>query len=242
MIPKIIHYIWLGGKPLPKIAEKCIASWKKYCPDYEIKRWDESNLNINQYKYAKDAYDAKRYAFASDVMRFDVLYKYGGVYVDIDVEILNKIDDLLNNKSFTGFEKTDIVAPGLIYGANQGDDLCKQMLEYYSNANFAQDIDNGETVCTIFTKMLKKYGLVLNGGTQVLPQITVYSREWFCPINVITNRKKITKNTRTIHWYNASWYTPKQKFKHGVKVFFNIITFGLFGKWLHRRKNGKQKN
>ena len=110
MIPKIIHYIWLGGKPLPKIAEKCIASWKKYCPDYEIKRWDETNLNISQYQYAQDAYDAKKYAFASDVMRFDVLYKYGGVYVDIDVEILKPIDDLLDTSSFTGFEKNEPIS------------------------------------------------------------------------------------------------------------------------------------
>lgn len=241
MIPKIIHYIWLGGKPLPKIAEKCMASWKKYCPDYEIKRWDETNLNISQYQYAKDAYDAKKYAFASDVMRFDVLYKYGGVYVDIDVEILKPIEDLLNNSSFTGFETSSLLNPGLIYASNKDDSLCEEILQYYKQANFELDMKNKETVCTIFTKILTKHGLLLNGKTQNLPQITVYSREWFCPIDVITNKKTITQNTRTIHWYNASWYTPKQKLKHNIKVFLNVITFGLFGKLLDYQSKVKTK-
>ena len=92
MIPKIIHYIWLGGKPLPKIAEKCIKSWQRYCPDYKIKRWDESNLDLDKYQFARDAYDAKKFAFASDVLRTDILYQYGGIYLDIDVELLKNID------------------------------------------------------------------------------------------------------------------------------------------------------
>ena len=105
MIPKVIHYIWLGGKPLPKITEKCIESWKKYCPDYEIKRWDETNLDIDKYKFAKDAYEAKKFAFASDVFRTDILYKEGGIYLDVDVELVKPIDDLiLDVDCVMGFE------------------------------------------------------------------------------------------------------------------------------------------
>ena len=105
MIPKVIHYIWLGGNPLPKIAEKCIESWKKFCPDYEIKRWDETNLDVNQYQFAKDAYDAKKFAFVSDVFRTEILYNEGGIYLDIDVELIKSIDDILqDNDCVMGFE------------------------------------------------------------------------------------------------------------------------------------------
>ena len=95
MIPKIIHYVWVGGKPLTPLAEKCIASWKKYCPDYEIKRWDEKTFDVNQNKYCKQAYECKKWAFASDFVRLYVLYNEGGIYLDSDIEVLKNFDDLL---------------------------------------------------------------------------------------------------------------------------------------------------
>ena len=109
MIPKVIHYIWLGGAPLSPLIEKCIESWKKQCPDYEIKRWDESNLDIGKYKFAKEAYDAKNWAFASDVFRYDVLYNNGGIYLDTDVELLKPLDEFLKYNFFAGFEDDETI-------------------------------------------------------------------------------------------------------------------------------------
>ena len=236
MIAKKIHYIWLGKGDKPKIFEKCLASWKKYCPDWEIVEWNEDNLDLSKYQYALDAYNDKKYAFASDVFRFDILYSEGGIYFDTDVELLQPIDKFLGNKAFVGFETNDLLNPGLICGMEKGCVVGKNMLDYYSNANYKKDRENGETVCTIFTRMLQQEGLKLDNTTQKLENITVYASEYFCPINVVTNTKRVAENTYSIHWYDASWYSSKQKFRHNVKVVLNKLTFGAFGKILEKRK------
>lgn len=214
MIEKKIHYIWLGGNELPKIAKKCIKSWKKFCPDYEIIRWDESNLNLDECKYARQAYDAKKYAFASDFLRFDILFKEGGIYLDIDVELLKPLDNYLNNEVFSGFETELNVAPGLIFGAEKGSSFVKEIIENYKNREF---IKNNEmdltTVCKIVTGMLKEKGMKINNTEQVIENIHIYPAEVFCPINPDTFVKKVTKNTVSIHHYNASWYEKKKGFK-----------------------------
>lgn len=105
-IPKVIHYCWFGGNPLPSLAEKCIASWRKYLPDYEIKRWDESNFDVNIIPYTKQAYEAKKYAFVSDYARFWILYNYGGLYFDTDVEVIRSMDDIIAAGPFMGCENS----------------------------------------------------------------------------------------------------------------------------------------
>ena len=239
MIPKVIHYIWLGEKPLPKIARKCIASWKKYCPDYEIKRWDESNLNIEKYQFAKDAYDAKKFAFVSDVFRTEILYKYGGVYLDVDVELLKPLDEFLTYKMFGGFETSSLLAPGLIWGTEQDDENLKKILDIYKFLKFDKNNLNNLTVCEIYTKYFEKLGLQRKNLTQKINEYIFFSSDYFCPIDVITSKKRITDNTHSIHWYNASWYSPKQKFKNRFKKFANILTFGLFGKRILKLKSRK---
>ena len=231
MIPKVIHYIWLGGNPLPKIAEKCIESWKKFCPDYEIKRWDETNLDVNQYQFAKDAYDAKKFAFVSDVFRTEILYNEGGIYLDIDVELIKSIDDILqDNDCVMGFETSNLLNPGLFIATKKENPDLQNILEIYKTLNF--DVNNlmKLTVCEIYTKYYEPKGLVRENKTQQIENTKFYASEFFSPIDVITNKKKITKNTQSIHWYNASWYTPKQKIKNKIKKFLNICTFGLAGK------------
>ena len=239
MIPKIIHYIWLGGKPLPELVNKCIESWKKYCPDYEIKRWDESNLDLNKYQFAKSAYEQKKYAFASDVFRFDILKQCGGVYLDVDVELVSNIDALLKDEFFVGFEGGNIINPGLIMGANKDCEILQDMIEIYKNATF--DVNNTPklTICVFTTNYLqKKYALKLDNSCQELSKgIKVYSSDYFCPYNNVTNKFKKTKNTLSIHWYNASWFTPKQKLKMKFKKFLNVISFGGFGKLAHKIKS-----
>lgn len=231
MIPKIIHYIWLGGKPLPKIATKCIKSWKKYCPDYEIKRWDESNLDLNKYKFAKDAYDAKKFAFASDVLRTDILYQYGGIYLDIDVELLKNIDEFLKYRIFMGFETSDSLNPGLLIGCEPSTFELKDILNIYQNLKFDAQKCKGLTICEIYTIYFKENQcLIPKNLTQILDKNAFFSSEYFAPIDNITSKKKITKNTYSIHWYCSSWYTPKMKFLKSLKKIANLFTFGMAGK------------
>ncbi|MBQ8196546.1 MAG: glycosyl transferase [Clostridia bacterium] len=237
MIPKIIHYIWLGGNPLPEIANKCIASWQKFCPDYEIRRHDETNLNLDKYQFARDAYDAKKFAFASDVLRTDVLYNEGGIYFDVDVELIKPIDDLLEGKSaVTGFESSCVLAPGLIMATKKHNPDMLAILETYKNATFNINDMTANTICEVFMAHYEKKGLVRENKTQTIEGTTFYSSEYFSPIDVITNRKKITENTRSIHWYSASWYTPKQKALLRIKKIANFLTFGLAGKIYNKIK------
>ncbi len=231
MIPKIIHYIWLGGKELPDLDKECIESWKKYCPDYEIKRWDESNLNLDFCDYVREAYDNKKYAFASDVLRLDLLYRYGGIYLDVDVKIIKPIDKFLENKCFGGFEGGNQVNPGIIFGCEAGNEDIKNIIESYKQRHFVVDgkVDQ-KTICETFTEYYSQFGLERVNKTQVLPNITVYAMEYFCPIDIVTSKTKYTSNTHAVHLYNASWYSPWGKVKKFVKKVLNIFTFGLFGK------------
>ena len=237
MIPKKIHYIWVGGNPLTPLAEKCIESWKKFCPDYEIKRWDESNLDINCCDYVREAYENKKYAFASDVLRLQKLYEYGGIYLDIDVELLKPIDNLLKHDCFSGFEASRLINPGVIFGSKKGNKDIKNILDIYLNRRFViNDKLDLKTICETVTEYYQEFGLKKEDRCQKLDKIMVYSSDYFSPINMITNKKRITKNTYSIHWLNASWYSKKQKLKNKVKKILNFFTFGLFGKLLFKGK------
>lgn len=243
MIPKVIHYIWLGGKPLPKIAEKCIESWKKFCPDYEIKRWDETNLDLNKYQFVVDAIEAKKFAFASDVLRTEILYNYGGIYLDIDVELIKPIDNLIADVDcLMGFETSNLLNPGLLIASKPNNPDLKNILETYKTLKFDANNLINITVCEIYTKYYEQFGLKRENSTQQIANTKFYAAEYFSPIDVITNKKKITKNTHSIHWYQASWYTPKQKFLNRIKKFANIITFGLAGKVYSKLKHKKTGN
>ena len=231
MIPKVIHYIWLGGKPLPKIAEKCIESWKKFCPNYEIKKWDETNLNIDKYQFAKDAYESKKYAFVSDVFRTEILFNEGGIYFDIDVELIKEIKEIIKDYDCVmGFETSNLLNPGLFIASKKSNQDLKNILKIYEETKFDINKLMDLTVCEIFTKYYESKGLIREDKTQKVENTKFYTSEYFSPINVITNKKKITKNTHSIHWYNASWYTSKQKFKNKIKKVLNFCTFGLAGK------------
>lgn len=222
MIPKVIHYCWFGGNPLPEDAKKYIETWKKYCPDYEIKEWNESNFDVSCCAYVKEAHEAKKWAFVSDYARFAILYKYGGVYFDTDVEIIKPIDDILAKGPFMGLERNEpcCVAPGLGLAANPGLGLYKEILDFYKKKHFRKE--NGKlditTVVDYTTEILKKHGLKPILGVQYVAGVYIYPVEYFSPMDVETRELKITNNTYTIHHYAASWYSPWQKFKHSVKM------------------------
>ena len=238
MIPKIIHYIWLGNNPIPKKIKKCINSWKKVCPDYEIKFWNEQNLDLSKYKYVKDSIAAKKYAFASDVLRFQILKEYGGIYLDVDVKLYKTLDKFLQYDFFTGFEDEKAIAPGLICGCVKDNEIVNKMLNYYSKADFNSDISKEQTVCKIITNILKNdYYFEINNKTQISNNVAIFSNDYFCPKDFNTRLVNKTKNTVSIHLYLASWMTNKYRFKQNIKEFLNFISFGLFGKWLKRREN-----
>ena len=226
MIPKIIHYCWFGGKPLPKSAEKCIASWKKYLPDYEIKRWDESNFDVNAIPYTREAYAACKYAFVSDYARFWILYHYGGVYFDTDVEAINNMDDIISAGNFMGVEQQNddriTVAPGLGIGVIRENSLFGQMIEVYSRAHFLNDDGTPclKNIVEITTEQLQKYVLRNISEIQECCGFTMYPKDYFCPIDYDTRELKITENTRTIHHYAESWIPRSTRFKNALSRLF----------------------
>lgn len=224
MIPKTIHYCWFGHSPLPELARKCIASWHKYLPDYEIKEWNEDNFDVNIVPYTAEAYRDGKYAFVSDYARFWVLYRYGGIYFDTDVEVIRPMGDIIERGNFMGFEtdptpscrKADAseasVNPGLGLGVAPGLGLIKKMLDFYEGRHFVFETNmrNQITVVHIATEVLLKCGLKMVQGIQkVEDDCYIYPAEYFCPINVTTGRLHVTPNTRTIHHYAGTWTNRK---------------------------------
>lgn len=231
MIPHKIHYCWFGKNPLPDSAKKCIQSWEKFFPEYEIIEWNEDNYDINKILYIKQAYDAKKYAFVSDYARFDILYHQGGIYFDTDVEVIKSFDDILEKGSFMGCEidglihsKTDcvsestpqiFVAPGLGMAAVAGLDIYREILDFYGTQKFIMDNGkiNSETVVSYTTKILLKYGLKDIKGIQEIGGITIFPEEYFNPLNSLTGKLDLTENTHSIHWYTMSWLSLNQRIK-----------------------------
>lgn len=217
MIPKIIHYCWFGGNPLSELAQKCISSWKKYFPEYEIKEWNESNFNLQCCDYVKEAYEAKKWAFVSDYARFWILYYEGGLYFDTDVEVIKPIDDIINNGAFMGCERTGNyglgVNPGLGIGADPGISLYKEILDDYEKSHFinADGSSSYMTIVTRTTEILNKHGFSNLNQLQQVMGITIYPIDYFCPLDYTTQKLSITGNTRSIHWYDASWFDHRMK-------------------------------
>lgn len=215
MIPKKIHYCWFGRNPLPESAQKCIASWRKYLPDYEIVEWNEDNFDVNSIPYTMQAYQAKKYAFVSDYARFKILYEHGGVYFDTDVEVIRPMDDIIARGPFMGFEidpcpqrPCGAVAPGLCLGAIAEMTLYKSILDYYRTLDFIKADGSHNTtdaVVNITTRELIKVGLEDKAGIQKVADITIYPAEYFNPFDDATGRLNKTNNTYTIHWYSKTW-------------------------------------
>lgn len=231
MIPKIIHYCWFGRNPLPSLAEKCIASWRKYLPDYEIREWNEDNFDVNIIPYTAEAYRMKKYAFVSDYARFWIIYRYGGIYFDTDVEVIRPMEEIIERGNFMGFEMDPDgentpgryaprycfdVALGLGFGMSKAHPFLKKMMEYYSNLEFKGAVMAPwfKTIVAYTTESLMEEGLQNVKGIQQVGDITIYPHEYFAPIDVISGKLHITKNTYTIHWYMGSWGTMKEK---GIK-------------------------
>ena len=209
MIPKVIHYCWFGGNPLPELAQKCIASWRKFFPDYEIKEWNESNFDVNIIPYTSQAYAAKKYAFVSDYARFWVLYREGGIYFDTDVEVIKPMDDIIERGPFMGNElvKTSGVNPGLGLGMYENHLILKELLDFYATLSFINldGTENTHTIVEYTTNILYKHGLKNERDIQNVADVWIYPQDYFNPLNANTGMLKITDNTRSIHWFAKSW-------------------------------------
>ena len=214
MIPKKIHYCWFGRNKLPAKAVKCIASWKKYCPDYEIIEWNEDNVNLDINPYVRKCYDEKRFAFLSDYIRLKVIEEAGGIYFDTDVEVLRPMDNLLRYPAYFGFETEEYINTGLGFGAEAHNSAVIQMIKEY---DVLFDGEHEVVGCPhLNTEALIKFGLERNGKTQDLSVCMVFSADFFNPFDAPTGRLRKTENTYSIHWYSASWMNTYQRIRSRV--------------------------
>lgn len=242
-LPKIIHYCWFGRNPLPAMAIRCIKSWRTFFPDYEIWEWNEDGIapssnscadrymsfNTNVIQYTQEAYSARKYAFVSDYARFWVLYKFGGLYFDTDVEVIRNMDHIIARGSFMGFEQPSEeiknsmnplykVAPGLGLGVNPGLDLYKELLDYYAKLHFLDEEGkpNPITIVKHTTEVLISKGLMQNNKLQQVAGVWIYPWDVFCPQSFYTNKISMSEATVSIHLYSDSWHSPYENFKKKI--------------------------
>lgn len=248
MPPKVIHYCWFGRNPLPPLALKCIASWKKFFPDCEIKEWNEDNFDVNMIPYTKEAYEAKKYAFVSDYARFWILYNYGGYYFDTDVEIVKSFEDIEDKIPFMGAEqkiyfKNDMynVNPGLGLAAEKNNSIYKEVLEKYESLHFYDENGNviPKTVCHYVSEILELHGLKRDNNIQKVDSITIFPADYFNPIDFVTHRMHITSRTHSIHWYMASW--KKQNLQTKIKETSKKFIPEAFQRVINMLKNDRFK-
>ena len=207
LILKKIHYCWFGKNPIPEQNKKYMESWKKYCPDYEIIEWNEDNYDFSHNKYARAAYENKMWAFVSDMVRLDVIYQYGGIYLDTDVELLKSPDDLLYQEGFLGTFYAGEVNTGLGFGAQKGNPLIKEMLEQYEKYEFLYDKDTKSLpLCVDYqTEYLKSKGYIIGGGYQNIDGVSIYAEEILENVCFDTGRVVASDNTVAVHHSHASW-------------------------------------
>lgn len=235
MIPKKIHYCWFGGNPKPDSVQKCINSWKKFCPDYEITEWNENNFNIHCMPFVEQAIEAKKYAFASDVARLIVVYENGGLYFDTDVEVVRSFDDLLFNEAFLGFENNEYVASGLGFGSEAGNEFIKEHIDAYKDEIFIKEDGSFNMIgCPrVATKLLLKKGLVQNGQEQLVDGVRIYPSDYFNPYDSITGKLNRTDNTYSVHWYDASWTNNSKTKKRIAQLAHRVLGVDTVEKMKH---------
>lgn len=222
MIPKKIHYCWFGRNPKPALAQKCIRSWKKYCPDFEIVEWNEDNYDLSSAPlYVRQAYKAKKWAFVTDYVRLQIIYDHGGVYLDTDVELKKNLYPLLCHQAYFGFEDGVHVNTGLGFGAVPKHPIIKDIMDDYKDISFVKEDGSydQETCPSRNTKILLRYGLrqddsqqILNDNVLILPSIHL------CPLSYHTGKRFYSPKTISIHWFGSSWRTEEEKAYQKKKI------------------------
>lgn len=223
MIPKVIHYCWFGMNEKPPLVKKCMESWKRYCPEYSIVEWNESNFDVAGNDYVKEAYESGKWAFVADYARLWIIYHYGGIYLDTDVEILKSFDSLLEETAFLGLEDSRLIATGLGFGAEKRNGIVKTMLQEYDGIHFINEDGSFDTLtCPIRNTNSIQYLLPKTMDYDKVTKIkdaTIFPREYFCPLSADGSEMLKTKNTYSIHWFTATWLSPEEKIVHDYRVF-----------------------
>lgn len=232
MIPKVIHYIWVGKSPLPELTLRCIKSWQDKCPGYEIKLWNEDNLNIEDCLFAKQAYENRKYGFVSDYFRLKVVFEHGGIYLDTDVEVLKPFDDLLGFNAFFGFENEEYIATGLGFGAVKGCAILRELMKGYENVPF-QKADGSFDMMPCpqrDTAVLNRLGLKSGKISQEIDGVKFLPAEYLSPINFTTGISRVTEKTISIHHYMGSWLSEEELKNIRVRYFLIRLFGGGLGK------------
>lgn len=215
-IPKIIHYCWFGGKPKPKLAEKCIKSWKKFCPDYEILEWNEENFDLSTApSYVHQAYEAGRWAFVTDYVRLKGMLEMGGIYMDTDVELVKPLDPFLSHRAFAGFERVGYVQTGLL-ACEPEFPLFQEFLHHYDTASFYRPDGSQDTTTNVevLTRLCRERGMEDKDTLQTVADFVIYPREVFCPVDFETEVLHRTRKTVAIHWFSGSWHNEEERQFH----------------------------
>lgn len=212
MIPKIIHYCWFGRSELPQVAQDCIASWHKHMPEWEYILWNEDNFEINSLPYVKEAYEAKKYAFVSDVVRLFALKEYGGIYLDTDVEVYKSFESILQHSAFAGFEGSKFLPIGtcVIGSERNGSWICKQLVRY-SHRHFCLNDGSYDmtTNVTFITKQMMEDGLICDGKEKDFDGLHIFPVDYFSPRQT-TGEYFRTENTYCDHLGLDSWGNKKK--------------------------------
>ncbi len=241
MIPKVIHYCWFGGSNLTLVAKKCIASWKKICPDYEIKRWDESNFDINCHPFVRAAYEAKNWAFVSDYARLKIIYDNGGIYLDTDVQLLHSLDFVLDNKCYIGVQQSEhLCATGLGFGAVKANPVVHRMLSMYDNVSYSEE-KKCELTCPILNmKALEQCGYAYTDKITFLPEVTVYPCRYFDPIAAGDLENLLCEESVSIHLGSMSWMSKKYRLKRNMICLIGIEKIELLKNVLRSLSNNNR--
>lgn len=227
MLPKKIHYCWFGKKDKPKAVLKCIASWKKFCPDYEIIEWNENNFNIGDNGYTDYCYKNEKWAFLSDFVRLIIVAEHGGIYFDTDVELLRPLDELVKYDAFYGFENCENVNTGQGFGAVAHHSTVEAMREEYLKLTPDKDGVYPTVTCPkLNTQALLPFGLVLNGEKQNVAGAVILPVDYMNPYDDQTGTLNKTSNTISVHWYSKSWLSKSVIFRSKITQRFHRI-FGI---------------
>lgn len=235
MIPKKIHYCWFGRGEKSKLAQKCIVSWKKYCPDYEIIEWNEDTFDLDYNGYTRYCYDNKKWAFLSDFARLVVVAEHGGIYFDTDVELMKSPDELLQYGAFYGFENASNINTGEGFGAEAGHPTVVAMKQMYENMKPETDGSYPIITCpALNTQALLPFGLKLDGSRQNVAGAEILPIEFLNPYDDPTGRLNKTKNTISVHWYSKSWMSRgtilRSKLTKPLHRIFGVDAFKRFRK------------
>ena len=214
MIPRKIHYCWFGRGEKPRLAQKCIASWKKYCPDYEIIEWNEDNFDVNRNAYTQMCYKEKKYAFLTDYLRLLIVEEHGGIYFDSNLERFDGVKYGYAAKGAASVDELYAKTRGEGFGAEPHNPAVRQMLAEYDPL---LDGQHGTIGCPrLNTDALLKLGLELNGEKQKLSGAVVFPEDYLNPRSSVTGELRKTENTHSIHWYSASWMPWHKRLRSAI--------------------------